>query len=115
MDRSLELVRARIEANDNDFEAHRMYIDLLTGMGSLAAAQDYRARIDPAAPADGWALVVGPTTPGPPSTLSSRRSHCAPTTCGTDRQGRCLRATGRQITAIETYDHTPIRPTNAEA
>lgn len=120
MDRSLELVRARIEANDNDFEAHRMYIDLLTGMGfARAAAQDYRARVDPAAPtADGWALV-GRAEPQPEASLiafeqalSLRANHAAALT----GKAGVLRATGRQITAIETYDLALASdPTNAEA
>lgn len=120
MDRSLELVRARIEADDTDFEAHRLYIDLLTGMGfARAAAQDYRSRVDPTAPtADGWALV-GRAEPQPDTALAAfdqalsiRADHPSALT----GKAGVFRATGRQVAAIETYDKALASdPQNAEA
>ncbi len=120
MDTSLALVRARIETNDQDFEAHRMYIDLLTSMGfARAAAHEYRSRLDPgAATADEWALV-GRAEPQPQASLSafelalSIQPDHAPALTG---KAGVLRATGKQITAIETYDKAlEADPTSGEA
>ncbi len=120
MDRSLELVRTRIDTDPTDFEAHRIYIDLLASMGfSRAAAQQYRERISADAPtADDWALV-GRAEPKPQAALTAfelalsiQPDHSAALT----GKAGVLRATGKHISAIETYQAAlAADPTDAEA
>lgn len=107
MDRSLALVRDRIAKSDADFEAHSLYIDLLSSMGfARAAAAEYRQRIAPeAATADAWALV-GRAEPNPQAALAayalalSIQPDHAPALTG---KAGVQRALGKEVSAIETY------------
>jgi len=104
---SLELVHARIEANPGDFEAHRIYIDLLSGIGyASTAVQEYKARAH-ASPesADAWALL-GRAAPTAPASIGAydkaielNPKHSAALT----GKAEVLRATGSTVRAIELY------------
>lgn len=120
MDRSLELVRARLAEAPDDYRAHSTYIDLLSSMGfARAAAEEYRQRLDPESPsADGWALV-GRAEPTPQASLAA---YALALSIDTRHPGALtgkagvLRATGKDISAIETYQAAiAADPTLAEA
>jgi len=107
MDQSLAIVRARIEENDEDYEAHGFYIDLLSSMGfARAVAAEYKKRIDLEAPtADAWALI-GRAEPEPSAALAAydlalslQPDHTAALT----GRAEVLRAVGKEIAAIEGY------------
>lgn len=104
---SLELVRARIDANPGDFEAHRLYIDLLSGIGyASSAVKEYQARAH-ASPesADAWALLAraAPTAPASigayDKALALNPLHPGALT----GKAEVLRATGSTVSAIELY------------
>ena len=107
MDRSLAIVRERIDTNDQDYAAHRTYIDLLSSMGfARAVAEEYRKRLDPEQPsADVWALV-GRAEPEPGAALAAfeqalaiQADHAAALSGRAD----VLRAVGKEVSSIEAY------------
>lgn len=105
--RSLELVQARIEVNPGDFEAHRLYIDLLSSIGYAGSAvKEYQAKAhaNPES-ADAWALLgrAAPTAPASigayDKALELNPKHGA----ALSGKAEVLRATGSTVSAIELY------------
>jgi len=104
---SLELVQARIEANPGDFEAHRLYIDLLSGIGYAGAAvREYQAKAH-ASPdsANAWALLgrAAPTAPASIGAYDKALTIDPKHPAALSGKAEVLRATGSTVSAIELY------------
>ena len=104
---SLKLVQARIESNPGDFEAHRIYIDLLSGIGYAGTAVNTyqaKAHANPES-ADAWALLgrAAPTAPASIGAYNKALELNPKHAAALSGKAEVLRATDSTVSAIELY------------
>ena len=116
---ALKLVQARIEVNPGDFEAHRLYIDLLSSIGyASAAVKEYQAKAhaNPES-ADAWALLgrAAPTAQASLGAYNKALELNPKHGAALSGKAEVLRATGSTVSAIELYmEALAIDTTRAE-